>query len=218
MPPKINYQKELEKTLAGLNGTRPTLLLHACCAPCSSYVLSYLNAYYHIVLDFYNPNIAPQAEYAFRRAELARLIAQMPQEAGKIELLADDYDARDFYDAVRGLEEEKEGGARCAVCFRLRLEHAAREAARTGADCFTTTLTISPHKDAALLNALGQEIAREHGVSYLCSDFKKRDGFRQSIALSEQYHLYRQDYCGCVYSKRERETQRAVEQDEKDGR
>ena len=125
-----------------------------------------------------------------------------------ITVLESDYDERAFYDAVRGLEKEKEGGARCAVCFRLRLEHAAREAARIGADYFTTTLTISPHKDAALLNDLGQEIAAAHGLRYLCSDFKKRDGFKESIALSEQYHLYRQDYCGCVYSRLEREEQK----------
>ena len=210
MPPKRNYQKEMEKVLERLEGTRPKLLLHACCAPCSSYVLSYLTQYFDIVLDFYNPNIAPQSEYEYRRAELLRLLDEMPH-AGAITVLESDYDERVFYDAVRGLEKEKEGGARCAVCFRLRLEHAAREAARIGADFFTTTLTISPHKDAALLNELGQEIAAAHGLAYLCSDFKKRNGFKESIALSEQYHLYRQDYCGCVYSKLEREEQKQAE-------
>lgn len=210
MPPKRNYQKEMEKTLGRLAGTRPKLLLHACCAPCSSYVLSYLTQYFDITVDFYNPNIAPQAEYDHRRAELARLIGEMPH-AGAITVLESDYDARVFADAVRGLEKEKEGGARCAVCFRLRLEHAAQEAARMGADFFTTTLTISPHKDAALLNGLGQEIAAAHGLNYLCSDFKKRNGFKESIALSEQYHLYRQDYCGCVYSRQEREEQKRRE-------
>lgn len=206
MPPKRNYQKEMEKVLARLEG-RKTLLLHACCAPCSSYVLSYLTEFFDIVLDFYNPNIAPESEYAYRRAELLRLIGEMPH-AGAITVLESDYDERVFYDAVRGLEAEPEGGARCAVCFRLRLEHAAREAARIGADYFTTTLTISPHKNADLLNALGQEIAAAHGLTYLCSDFKKRNGFKESIALSEQYDLYRQDYCGCAYSKAEREAQK----------
>lgn len=206
MLPKRNYQKEMEKVLARL-GERKTLLLHACCAPCSSYVLSYLTEFFDIVLDFYNPNIAPESEYEYRRAELLRLIGEMPH-AGAITVLESDYDERVFYDAVRGLEKDPEGGARCAVCFRLRLEHAAREAARIGADFFTTTLTISPHKNADLLNALGKEIAAAHGLTYLCSDFKKRDGFKESIALSEQYSLYRQDYCGCAFSKAEREAQK----------
>lgn len=204
MQPKINYQRELEKTLTRLEGTRPGLLLHACCAPCSSYVLTYLYQRFDITLDFYNPNIDPPEEYARRREELLRLTGALEHPLGQVRMLPDEYEPQAFYRAVRGLEREREGGARCAVCFRLRLEHAALCARRLGMPYFTTTLSISPHKDAALLNALGQEIAAAHGVEYLCADFKKRDGFQKSIALSEQYGLYRQDYCGCVFSRTER--------------
>lgn len=203
----MNYQKVLEKTLEGLTGKRPKLLLHVCCAPCSSYVMLYLSKYFDIVIDFYNPNISPAKEYDARRAQLLRLISQMPQAQG-ITVLADDYDPRAFYALVSGLEDEREGGARCERCYRLRLEHAARQAKAIGADFFTTTLTISPHKNAALLNEMGCEIASAHGLDYLCSDFKKKEGFKQSISLSEQYDLYRQDYCGCIYSQRDRANER----------
>lgn len=200
----INYQKEMEKVLKQAEGTRPTLLLHVCCGPCSTYVLSYLCAHFDITADFYNPNIGPPEEYAHRHAEFLRLLDEMPEtgEAG-IATTKDDYDPEAFYAAVRGLEGEKEGGARCEVCFRMRLTHAAKEAKAMGADYFTTTLSISPHKDAQLLNRLGEEIGEAYGVRYLVSDFKKRDGYKQSIALSKQYNLYRQDYCGCVFSKQE---------------
>lgn len=208
---KTNYQKQTDAVIAALPaGGKPRLLLQSCCGPCSSYVLEYLTRYFRVTVLYYNPNIQPRDEYDRRLYWQRELIRQLPTPE-PVELLACDYDGQRYIDAVRGLEREPEGGARCTVCFRLRLEHAAREAARIGADFFTTTLTISPHKDAALLNELGQEIAAAHGLAYLCSDFKKRNGFKESIALSEQYHLYRQDYCGCVYSKLEREEQKQTE-------
>lgn len=202
---KQNYQKVLERTLAAIPaGTRPRLLLHSCCAPCSSYVLEYLSPYFDIELLYYNPNIAPADEFARRLAEQKRLVHEMGLDT-RVHILESAYQPETFYQAVRGLEEEPEGGQRCTVCFRLRLEEAAQAAVRVGADFFTTTLTISPHKDAERLNQLGQEIGAAFGVAYLCSDFKKREGFKRSGQLSQQYGLYRQDYCGCVFSKKEAE-------------
>lgn len=200
---KINYQKVLDATLAGLpQAPRPKLLLHACCAPCSSYVIAYLSQYFDICLYFYNPNIAEAAEYERRLAEVRRLVAEMGLSE-RVTVAAGAYEPETFYAAVRGLEDEPEGGARCTECFTLRLAEAAAAAQARGADYFTTTLTISPHKDSERLNAIGQQLAAQAGVPYLCSDFKKREGFKRSTALSAQYGLYRQDYCGCVFSKRD---------------
>lgn len=196
----VNYQKKLEETLRSLNGKRPLLLLHACCAPCSSYVLEYLSAYFDIRLLYYNPNIAPAEEYAHRLGEVRRLVSEMGL-TDTVQVVEGAYEPQRFRELAHGLEDEPEGGARCKRCFRLRLREAARAAGDLHADYFTTTLSISPHKNAALLNAIGLELEQTYGVRYLCSDFKKRDGFKRSIALSEQYGLYRQNYCGCAYSK-----------------
>ena len=207
MNAKRNYQKELDRLIAGLNGRRPSLLLHACCAPCSSYVLEYLSRYFQITLFFYNPNIAPESEYQYRVSELRRLVTEMLPDAG-ITVLEGPYDPERFARAVRGLEGVPEGGARCRVCFRLRLEEAAKMARELGCDYFTTTLSISPMKDAAALNGIGEELASIYQTPWLPSDFKKREGYKRSIQLSAEYQLYRQDYCGCIYSKLEREAQK----------
>jgi len=203
---KVNYQIEMERELARIekDGRRPRLLIHSCCAPCSSYVLERLTPVFDIAVYFYNPNIAPEAEFLRRVDEQRRLIAEMPH-AGRIELIQGTYDAEAFYELARGLESVPEGGERCTRCFRLRLSRAAREAAERGFDYFTTTLTISPLKDAQRLNAIGAELSAQTGVPWLYSDFKKKNGYKRSCELSAQYDLYRQDYCGCVYSKLERD-------------
>ena len=199
---KVNYQIEMERELARIaaSGARPRLLLHSCCAPCSSYVLETLNAAFDIDVFYYNPNIAPAEEYERRLAEQIRLAEALPHE-GDIEVIGRLRPAA-FYDAVRGHEDDPEGGARCAICFRLRLREAAILAAQRGDDYFTTTLTISPLKDAQRLNAIGLELSEQCGVPWLPSDFKKKNGYKRSCELSAEYGLYRQDYCGCVFSRR----------------
>ena len=200
---KINYQNVLDKTIENLDGPKK-LLLHSCCAPCSSYVLEYLSQYFEITVLYYNPNITYEDEYEYRKAEQKRLIGAMP--AGfPIQFMDCDYDPASFFSEVKGYEKEPEGGARCKICFGIRLRKTAELAAKSGFDYFTTTLTISPLKNAKLLNEIGDELAGEYGVKYLNSDFKKRNGYKRSIELSKEYDLYRQDYCGCVYSKAERE-------------
>ena len=203
MTNKVNYQVEMERALARIEseGIRPRLMLHSCCAPCSSYVLERLNQALDIDVFYYNPNIDAPLEYEHRVAEQARLIAELPH-AGHIGLIRGEYDPQVFYDAVQGHEDDPEGGARCALCFRLRLEETARMAAHSGADYFATTLSISPLKDAQLLNAIGMALSREYGVAWLPADFKKKNGYKRSCELSAQYGLYRQDYCGCEFSKR----------------
>lgn len=205
MQPNRNYAKEQERVLAGLppEGPLPTLLLHACCAPCSSAVLERLSPYFAITLLYYNPNIAPLEEYRKREAELRRLVAEMDLP-NPVSFLPCDYGGEAFEAMAQGLEEAPEGGARCMRCYRLRLREAARAAAEEGFDYFTTTLSISPLKNAAALNAIGEEVGAEFGVKHLPSDFKKRDGYKRSVELSHRHGLYRQDYCGCVYSQRER--------------
>jgi len=202
---KRNYQKELESVLTELREkeTVPRLLLHSCCAPCSSYVLEYLTEWFEIEDFFYNPNIAPEEEYLFREEELVRLTKEMPLKH-PVHFIKGRYDPERFFDSARGLENEPEGGARCVKCFTLRLEEAAREAADRQCEFFTTTLTISPLKNADIINRIGEETAARFGVAYLPSDFKKRDGYKRSLELSREYGLYRQNYCGCVFSKRER--------------
>lgn len=206
---KQNAQLLLDHKLKELSETQqfPKLLLHACCAPCSSYVLEYLTAHFDITLFFYNPNIAPAAEYEFRVQELRRLITQMPL-ARPVKLLEGRYDPSEFFDISRGLERIPEGGERCFQCYRLRLEETARTAAENGFEYFTTTLSISPYKNADKLNEIGGILAEAYGVPYLFSDFKKRNGYRRSCQLSADYQLYRQDYCGCVFSKAEAEKRR----------
>lgn len=207
--PSRNYAKELEQLIQKLQqeGKVPRLLLHACCAPCSSAVLEYLSQYFAITLLYYNPNIAPLEEYQKREAELRRLVSQM-KFTHPVELLPCQYDGQAFVQAARGLEGEPEGGKRCEACFRLRLRYAAQEAARLRFDYYTTTLSISPMKNAPLLNQLGEEIGREFGVAHLPSDFKKKDGYKRSVQLSKEYDLYRQDYCGCAFSKAQRQQEK----------
>lgn len=207
--PSRNYAKELEQLIQKLQqeGKVPRLLLHACCAPCSSAVLEYLSQYFAITLLYYNPNIVPLEEYQKREAELRRLVSQM-KFIHPVELLPCQYDGQAFVQAARGLEGEPEGGKRCEACFRLRLRYAAQEAARLRFDYYTTTLSISPMKNAPLLNQLGEEIGREFGVAHLPSDFKKKDGYKRSVQLSKEYDLYRQDYCGCAFSKAQRQREK----------
>ena len=201
-----NYQLKLDKELARLAAEerRPRLLLHVCCAPCSSYVLEYLNRYFDITVLFYNPNISPKSEYDYRAQELCRLAKEMPLSA-PITCRIEEYDPASFAAIAKGVEQEPEGGERCTACYRLRLTRTAQIAAADGYDYFTTTLSISPLKDAVRLNTIGGELAETYGVPYLYSDFKKREGYKRSIQLSAEYSLYRQDYCGCAYSKAERE-------------
>ncbi|NLZ73859.1 MAG: epoxyqueuosine reductase QueH [Bacteroidales bacterium] len=206
---KINYQKELDKIILGLeeenkNSEAKRLLLHSCCAPCSSYVLEYLANYLAITIYYYNPNIFPKEEFYSRADEQEKLISQLATKY-PITFIKGDYDSKVFYHAVAGLEDEKEGGERCFVCYELRLREAAKMAKEKGYDFFTTTLSISPLKNAEKLNEIGERLGEEYGVSYLFSDFKKKSGYQRSIELSSQYGLYRQNYCGCVFSKKERE-------------
>ena len=209
MSNKENYQLSLERTLCSLEGleNKKTLLLHACCAPCSSYVLEYLSKYFDITLFFYNPNIYPEEEFRFREDELRRLIGEMPLPSG-VNIISGRYEPSEFFDIARGYEELPEGDERCHRCYALRLEESARAAKEGGFDYFCTTLSISPYKNAEWLNSIGKEMSEKYGVGYLFSDFKKKNGYKRSCQLSEQYSLYRQDYCGCVFSKREAEKRR----------
>lgn len=200
---KINYQKRLDKLIEGLGGETPTLLMHSCCAPCSSYCIEYLSRYFRITLLYYNPNISPAEEFAKRSAELKRLVREIPLQ-NPVEVVIDRYDPAEFLNAVKGLENVSEGGERCFRCYRLRLERAAQYAADGGFDYFCSTLSISPRKNCGKLNEIGEELSEIYSVKHLPNDFKKRNGFKRSVELSEQYGLYRQDYCGCAFSKAER--------------
>lgn len=202
---KINYQNELDKTLSDIEraGTTPSLLLHSCCAPCSSYVLEYLSRYFKITVFYYNPNIYPEEEFYKRRSEQERFISQLPAK-NPISFIGTEHMSEEFYKAVKGLEHIREGGERCFACYRLRLEESAIAARNMGADYFTTTLSISPMKNAQKLNEIGGELGEKYGVKYLFSDFKKRNGYKRSTELSREYGIYRQNYCGCVFSLRER--------------
>jgi predicted adenine nucleotide alpha hydrolase (AANH) superfamily ATPase len=227
---KRNYSRELEKKIENFEkqGQRPRLLLHACCAPCSSYCLEYLREYFDITVFFYNPNITEDEEYRKRVEEEKRLIAaynsqidsgnfegmNSTDKAGKIQILEGNYDPKEFFGAVKGYELCPEGGDRCRICFELRLGETARIAAAEGFEYFTTTLTISPLKNAEVLNEVGEQAAaqinQEYGqekVIFLPSDFKKKEGYKRSIELSRQFDLYRQDYCGCGFSRQERHPQ-----------
>ena len=204
--PKINYQRRLDDLIRGLdkNAPPPKLLLHSCCAPCSSYVLEYLSQYFEITVFYYNPNIYPPEEYQHRVRELERLIKELPMK-NKVTLVERGYDPQEFYEAVKGLENIPEGGERCFACYRLRLERTAQLAKEIGADYFTTTLSISPYKNSAKLNEISEELGEIYSLAALPADFKKKNGYKRSIELSAEYGLYRQDYCGCVFSKQERE-------------
>lgn len=199
----MNYQKELDKilTLLEKENRAPSLLLHSCCAPCSSYVLEYLSNYFYITVFYYNPNIYPESEYTKRILEQQTLIGKIK---GKypVSFIAGNYDKDRFYEMAKGLEDVKEGGARCLKCYELRLREAARIAEEGGFEYFTTTLSISPLKNAARLNEIGARLEKEYQVRYLPSDFKKKNGYKRSIELSKEFGLYRQDYCGCEFSIR----------------
>ena len=196
---KINYHSMLENMIGGLK-TRPSLLLHSCCGPCSSYCLSFLKEYFDITVLYYNPNIYPEEEYDLRLKEQRRLI---DEAMDGVKLIAADYDHSEFTQYVKGLEDEKEGGARCEKCFELRLLRTAKIAAEKGFDFFGTTLTVSPHKNAQVINSVGGKIAQEFTIApaWLYADFKKKNGYKISIELSQKYGLYRQNFCGCEYSK-----------------
>lgn len=201
----MNYQKEMEKILKRINpDEKPKLLLHSCCAPCSSYVLEYLIDFFKITILFYNPNMIDKDEFEKRYNEQVKINAGL---SSSIELVKIPYDNTIFYGAVKGLEHIKEGGARCEACFELRLTEAAKYASEHHFDYFTTTLSISPLKNSTVLNSLGIEIGEKYHVNYLVSDFKKRNGYKRSVELSKEFDLYRQDYCGCIYSKIERDNQ-----------
>ena len=200
---KQNYQKQMDAVVASLpQGERPRLLLQSCCGPCSSYVLEALTPFFRVTVLYYNPNIQPRAEYDLRLENQRKIIAALPTPSA-VDILECDYDGEKYDAAVKGLESEPEGGARCTVCFRLRLEETAKRASELGYDWFCTTLTVSPHKDAERLNQIGRALGERYGVPFLPSDFKKREGYKRSIQLSKEYELYRQDYCGCLYSKSE---------------
>lgn len=200
---KINYQKRMEEIIESLpkEGPVPRLLLHSCCGPCSTAVLERLRDAFDITVYYYNPNIYPPSEYAMRESEQRTLLERFPSPHG-LHFMEAPYHPNEYYDAVRGLEHAPEGGSRCETCFTLRLREAGRVAKEGRFDFFTTTLSVSPHKNAQLLNAIGAQVAADVGVPYLFSDFKKRDGFKRSVALSETYEMYRQDYCGCEFSYR----------------
>ena len=200
---KRNYQKELDRLIGQYQkeGRTPSVLLHVCCAPCSSYCLEYLSEFFDITVYYYNPNITKPEEYAYRLSEEKRYIALRTDFRHPVGMTESEYDPKVFFEAVKGLEKEPEGGARCEKCFRLRLEATAKKAKELGVDCFTTTLTISPLKNAALLNEIGEEMGERYGVMWLPSDFKKKEGYKRSIVLSHEYDLYRQNYCGCVFSR-----------------
>lgn len=200
-----NYQKEMEQIIADIENCEkvPRILLHSCCAPCSSYVLEYLSRYFEITIYFYNPNIYPPMEYSKRVKEQEKLIHEM-EFVHPVTMNAGIYETDEFYQIVKGLEDEPEGGKRCFKCYELRLQEAAKVAQAGHFDYFTTTLSISPLKNADKLNEIGEKLAKDYHVSYLPSDFKKKNGYKRSVELSNEYGLYRQDYCGCIYSQMEK--------------
>ena len=198
---KVNYGRMLDEKMAELekSGEKPSLLLHACCAPCSSHTLLFLHEQFDITLYFCNPNISPESEFDFRLDELKRLVKELGLD---INIIEEPYDSAPFFALAKGLEDLPERGERCQKCIEFRLRMAAAKAKELESDYFTTTLTISPHKDCTFINECGGRISEETGVPYLYSDFKKHDGYKHSIQLSKEYNLYRQNYCGCVYSRR----------------
>jgi len=209
---KRNYQRELDQLISKIEteGKVPTLLLHSCCAPCSSYCIEYLSQFFAITVFYYNPNIYPDEEYLQRVEEQQRFIREFPTKH-PVSFIEGDFEKERFYSEVaRGLEHEPERGARCAKCFELRLGETAKRAALEGMDFFATTLTISPMKDVVLLNDIGEQMGRRFGVNYLPTEFRKKNGYLRSTEISKSYGMYRQDYCGCVFSLREREAQKAA--------
>lgn len=197
-----NFSKELDALIEKnkRENIKPKLMLHACCACCASYVLEYLSEHFEIYLLFYNPNITSKDEYDYRYSELKRLVCEMDLNK-QVTIVDSRYSSDKFFDSVKGLENEKEGGARCAVCFKNRLKETAQKASEFSCDYFATTLTISPLKNSSIINSIGETISKDFKVAYLPSDFKKKNGYKRSIELSKEYNLYRQNYCGCVFSK-----------------
>lgn len=197
---KTNYQKQLDMIIENLGDRVPSLLLHSCCAPCSSYCIEYLSKHFDITVLYYNPNIYPETEYEKRKAEQKRLIKEMETKY-PVKMLDCDFESEKFYEMAKGLEDCRECGERCFKCYRLRLWKTAVEAKNNNFDYFTTTLTISPFKNAEKINEIGIDLSEEYGVDWLPSDFKKKEGYKRSIELSKVYSLYRQNYCGCVFSQ-----------------
>lgn len=198
-----NYSRELEILLNNIEkyDKKPRLLLHSCCAPCSSYVIEFLTKYFDITIFYYNPNISPKKEYLKRKEEQIRLIKEF-NNINKLDIVDCDYDNEIYEERIKGLENEPERGNRCTACFKLRLEKTAIEAKDRNFDYFGTTLTLSPYKNAKLINEIGLSLEEKYDIKYLMSDFKKKNGYKRSIELSKKYNLYRQNYCGCKYSKR----------------
>lgn len=203
-----NYHLLCLEEISKLNSTK-RILLHSCCAPCSSYVITFLSNYFDITILYYNPNIAPIEEYKKRKQEQIRLINTLNTKH-KLDFLDCDYDNDIYNKRIIGYENCKEGGSRCHICFNLRLEKTAKLAKEYNYDYFCSTLTVSPHKNAKIINEIGNNISKEYNIKWLYSDFKKNEGFKQSIELSKKYELYRQDYCGCIYSKRSKEKQESI--------
>ncbi|MBP3766420.1 MAG: epoxyqueuosine reductase QueH [Bacilli bacterium] len=199
----VNYQKKLEELVESLDYT-PKLLLHSCCAPCSSRCIEYLSNYFDITVIYYNPNISPITEYEKRKEEQKKFISEFKSK-NKLDFIEVGYDYNDFLKIAKGLEHAKEGGERCFKCYRMRLEKTAQVAHDRNYDYFGTTLTVSPYKNSQVLNKIGEELSEKYNIKYLYSDFKKNNGYKRSIELSKVYNLYRQDYCGCIYSKMERD-------------
>lgn len=195
---KINYDQKLIEIISELN-YQPKLLLHSCCGPCSSYVITYLKDYFDITILYYNPNIEPEEEYLKRKNEQKRLIKEL--NIPTLKFLDCDYENSEFRNICKGYEKEIEGGKRCERCFNLRLNYTAKVAKLHNFEYFGTTLTVSPHKNATLINAIGNNLANLYNLKWLYSDFKKKDGYKKSITISKQYDLYRQNYCGCLFSK-----------------
>lgn len=193
---KINYDKLMSEEISKLDGSKKKLLMHSCCGPCSSACIERLKDYFDITIIYYNPNIEPYQEYEKRKSEQIRLLKEW-----HIDYLECDYDNKVFRDKTEYLENEIEGGKRCSVCFGIRLKYTAQKAKCLGYDYFTTTLTVSPHKNSQIINQIGERIGKYVGIKYLYADFKKREGYKRSIELASKYNLYRQDYCGCLYSK-----------------
>lgn len=193
---KENYQLKTDAVIKSMGDAKPRLLLHSCCGPCSSYVLEYLSQYFDITLLFYGPNIQPKEEYELRLEHQRKVLEHIP-----VKIMECQYDGPAFEAIAEGYEAEPEGGVRCTRCFALRIEETARRGAEEGFDYYCTTLSVSPHKDAQRINALGEHFGEIYGIKWLPSDFKKRGGYQRSIALSRDWGLYRQDYCGCLYSK-----------------
>lgn len=195
---KYNYDKIMIDTVESFGGVKKSLLLHSCCGPCSTACIERLKEFFNITVIYYNPNIEPLEEYLHRKREQIRLLKELD-----IPYIDVPYDNEVFVNNTKGLAQEREGGSRCSVCYGIRLKYTAQTAKVHNFDCFTTTLTVSPHKDSQIINAIGIAIGNEYSVPYLCADFKKRDGYLRSIELAKEYELYRQNYCGCLYSKRD---------------